>query len=50
MKKEIMLALIVFAFVLAACSTTLTRIMKTPTGTYTYEESATTSIRPVGSE
>ena len=45
--KKIILALIVLSFVLVACSTTLTRTITTPEGIYSYEETATTSMRPV---
>ncbi|KKN38790.1 hypothetical protein LCGC14_0749810 [marine sediment metagenome] len=45
MKKKIMLILIVLGFVfVTACSTTLTRTITTPAGTFKYEETATTSI------
>ncbi len=46
--KELFVLLIVLGFVfVTACSTTLTRTITTPAGTFKYEETATTTIRPV---
>ena len=47
MKKKIMLILIVLSFVfVSACATSHKVSITTPEGTYTYEETATTSMRP----
>ncbi|KKK89033.1 hypothetical protein LCGC14_2737170 [marine sediment metagenome] len=46
--KELFVLLIVLGFVfVTACSTTLTRTITTPTGTYMYKETATTSITSI---
>ncbi len=49
--KEIILALIVMSFVfVSACATSHTMSIETPEGTYTFEETATTSMRPAKGE